>query len=188
MSNMCFSNLPINRLAYESTIFLIIAVLFIYITEIAYIQSKKSLRIPKVQSESVYRRRTDNTTANRKSTKWLRSTKHTHKTIDRVTRTPLKTVGELGCHGTVSSSCSTSGTRLRYVFPSFPINIFAYEIAIFITIAVLLIYRTELMVMVMVMVIWKLDLQLPMQSPLVLWVRLSISECGVNHHQSNKQT
>ena len=188
MSNMCFSNLPINRLAYESTIFLIIAVLFIYMTEIVYIQSKKSLRIPKVQSESVYRRRTDNTTANRKSTKWLRSTKHTHKTIDRVTRTPLKTVGELGCHGRVSSSCSTSGTRLRCVFPSFPINIFAYEIAIFITIAVLLIYRTELMVMVMVMVIWKLDLQLPMQSPLMLWVRLSISESGVKHHQSNKQT
>ena len=58
---MCFSNLPINRLAYESTIFLIIAVLFIYMTEIVYIQSKKSLRIPKGQSESVYRRRTDNT-------------------------------------------------------------------------------------------------------------------------------
>jgi hypothetical protein len=37
-------------------------------------------------------------------------------------------------------------------FPSFPINIFAYEIAIFITIAVLLIYRTELVVKVMVMV------------------------------------
>jgi hypothetical protein len=33
-----------------------------------------------------------------------RSTKHTHKTKDRVTRTPLKTGGEL-------SSCSTSGTR-----------------------------------------------------------------------------
>ena len=61
MSNTCFSNLPINRLAYESTIFLIIAVLFIYMTEIVYIQSKKSLRIPKGQSESVYRRRTDNT-------------------------------------------------------------------------------------------------------------------------------
>ena len=40
-----------------------------------------------------------------------RSTKHTHKTKDRVTRTPLKTEGELRCSGTVSSSCSTSGTR-----------------------------------------------------------------------------
>jgi hypothetical protein len=30
-------------------------------TEIVYIQRKKSLRIPKGQSESVYRRRTDNT-------------------------------------------------------------------------------------------------------------------------------
>ena len=40
-----------------------------------------------------------------------RSTKHTHKTKDRVTRTPLKSGGELRCSGRVSSSCSTSGTR-----------------------------------------------------------------------------
>ena len=36
-----------------------------------------------------------------------RSRKHTHKTKDRVTRTPLKTEGELRCSGRVSSSCST---------------------------------------------------------------------------------
>jgi hypothetical protein len=40
-----------------------------------------------------------------------RSTKHTHKTKDRVTRTPLKTGDEFMCSGRVSSSCSTSGTR-----------------------------------------------------------------------------
>ncbi len=40
-----------------------------------------------------------------------RSTKHTHKTKDRVTRTPLKIEGEISCSGSVSSSCSTSGTR-----------------------------------------------------------------------------
>ena len=54
------------------------------------------------------------------TTQWLkekvqkdkqRSTKHAYKTKDRVTRTPLKTGGELGCSGGVSSSCSTSGTR-----------------------------------------------------------------------------
>jgi hypothetical protein len=39
-----------------------------------------------------------------------RSTKHTHKTKDRLTRTPLKTGGELRCSGRGSSSCSTSGT------------------------------------------------------------------------------
>ena len=43
-----------------------------------------------------------------------RSTNHTHKTKDRVTRTPLKTEDELGCFGRVSSSCSTSGTRRMY--------------------------------------------------------------------------
>jgi hypothetical protein len=40
-----------------------------------------------------------------------RSTKHTYKTKDRVTRTPQKTGGELRCSRRVSSSCSTSGTR-----------------------------------------------------------------------------
>ena len=39
------------------------------------------------------------------------STKHTYKMKDRVTRTPLKTGGELRCSGRVSSSCSTSDTR-----------------------------------------------------------------------------
>ena len=40
-----------------------------------------------------------------------RSTKHTYKAKDRLTRTPLKTGGELRCSGRLSSSCSTSGTR-----------------------------------------------------------------------------
>ena len=40
-----------------------------------------------------------------------RSTKHTYKTKDGVTRTPLKTVGELRCSGRVNSSCSNSDTR-----------------------------------------------------------------------------
>jgi hypothetical protein len=57
------------------------------------------------------RRRTDNTMADRTSTKGQRSTEHTHKTKDRVTRTPLKIGGELRCLGRVSSSCSISGTR-----------------------------------------------------------------------------
>jgi hypothetical protein len=39
-----------------------------------------------------------------------RSTKHTYKAKDRVTRTPLKTGGELRCSESVSSSCSTSDT------------------------------------------------------------------------------
>jgi hypothetical protein len=40
-----------------------------------------------------------------------RSIKTTYKTKYRVTRTPIKTGGELGCSGRVSSSCSTSDTR-----------------------------------------------------------------------------
>jgi hypothetical protein len=37
-----------------------------------------------------------------------RSTKHTPRTKDRVTRTTLKSGGELRCSGKVGSSCSTS--------------------------------------------------------------------------------
>ena len=44
-----------------------------------------------------------------------RSTKHTHRTKDRATRTPLKTGDELRCSGRVSSSCSTSDTRRVYL-------------------------------------------------------------------------
>ena len=40
-----------------------------------------------------------------------RSTKHTHKTKDRGTRTAQKNEGELRCSGRVNSFCSTSGTR-----------------------------------------------------------------------------
>ena len=40
-----------------------------------------------------------------------RSTKHTYKTKDRLTRIPLKTRGELGYSVRISSSCSTNGTR-----------------------------------------------------------------------------
>ena len=40
-----------------------------------------------------------------------RSIKHTHKTKDRVTWTPLKTGGELGCSRMVSSSCFTGDIR-----------------------------------------------------------------------------
>ena len=39
------------------------------------------------------------------------STKHTRKIKDRVTRTPLKTGGELWCSERISSSCSTIDTR-----------------------------------------------------------------------------
>jgi hypothetical protein len=62
--------------------------------------------------ESAYRRRTDNTMAKSKITKdKQRYTKHTYKTKDQVTRTPLKSEGELMCFGRVNSSCSTSGTH-----------------------------------------------------------------------------
>ena len=70
-----------------------------------FICGKTSFKIPRGQSESVYRR-TDNT-------------KHAYKSKDRVTRTPLKTWGELRCSGRVSSSCSTSGTRrVAYMYLS----------------------------------------------------------------------
>jgi hypothetical protein len=58
-------------------------------------------------------------TKNRYTRKWShekvqkdkqRPKKHMHKTKDRVTRTPLKTGGRLGCSGRLRSYSSTSGT------------------------------------------------------------------------------
>ena len=49
--------------------------------------------------------------AKRKRTKGQRSTKHTYRTKNRVTRTPQITGGELKCSGVVGSFCSTRGTR-----------------------------------------------------------------------------
>ena len=40
----------------------------------------------------------------------------THKTKDRVTRTPLETGGELRCPGRVGSSCSTSDVRVAKLY------------------------------------------------------------------------
>jgi hypothetical protein len=67
-----------------------------------------------------YQRGNQNPYIEEQSTQWpkekvqkdkQRSTKHTYKTKDRVTRTPLKSGGELRCSGRVISSCSTSDTR-----------------------------------------------------------------------------
>ena len=76
-------------------------------TDSIYKYQKRSLKIPKGQSESVQHKGTKEQVQRDKQ----RSIKHTFITKDRVTRTPLKTEGELRCSGRVGSSCSTSGTR-----------------------------------------------------------------------------
>ena len=59
-----------------------------------------------------YRRRIDNTMTKKKVQKdKQRSTKHTYRTKDRITRKPLKTGSRLRCSGRVSSFCSTSDTH-----------------------------------------------------------------------------
>ena len=79
----------------------------------------KSLKIPKGYSESVNRRRTDNTMAKEKGQQDKQpSTKHRHKTKNRVTRTPLKTGCELWCSGRVGGSWSTSVTRRANLVPN----------------------------------------------------------------------
>jgi len=72
---------------------------------------KKSLKIPKGQSETYIEEQTTQWPKENVQKDKQRSTRHTYKTKDRVTRTPLKSGGELRCSGRVSSSCSTSGTR-----------------------------------------------------------------------------
>ena len=93
--------------------------------------TKKSLKIPKGGNQNPY-------IEEEQTTQWSkekiqkdkqRSTKHTYKTKDRVTRTPLKTGGELMCSGRVSSSCSTGGTRRFNLVtnPVIRIDLFAYS-------------------------------------------------------------
>ena len=66
----------------------------------------------KMEKNHCFVGKTDNTMAKRESTKGQTMIyKHTYKTKDRVTRTPLKTGGVLRCSERISSSCFTSGTR-----------------------------------------------------------------------------
>jgi len=74
------------------------------------------LKITKGQSESVSRRTTQwskeqHNGQKKKYNDKQRSTKHTYKPKNRVTRTPLNTGAELRWSWRVSSSCSTSDTR-----------------------------------------------------------------------------
>ena len=84
--------------------------IWLWVTQLGFY--KKSLKITKGGNQNPY-------IEEEQTTQWpkekvqedkQRSTKHTHKTKDRVTRTPLKTEGVFGCSGRISSSCSTSGT------------------------------------------------------------------------------
>ena len=78
-----------------------------------YQSRKTSLKIPKGGNQNPYieEEQTTQWPEEKEQKDKQRSTKHTHKTQDRVTRTPLKTGYELGCSGRVSSFCSTSDTR-----------------------------------------------------------------------------
>ena len=76
--------------------------------------TKKRLKIPKGGNQNLYIEEEQTTQCpKKKSTKGQTTIYkiYAYETKDRVTRTPLKTGGELMCSGRVSSSCSTSGTR-----------------------------------------------------------------------------
>ena len=73
---------------------------------------KKSLKIPRGNQNSYIEEEQTTQWPEEKGQKDKQlSTKHTHKTKDRATRTPLKSWGELRCSGRVGSSSSTSDTR-----------------------------------------------------------------------------
>jgi phage repressor protein C with HTH and peptisase S24 domain len=70
------------------------------------------LKIPKGGNQNLYIEEEQTTQWSKEKVQKdkQRSTKHTYKTTDRVTRTPLKTGGEIRCSRRVSSSSSTSET------------------------------------------------------------------------------
>ena len=87
--------------------------IFIVLKQQSAGRHKKSLKIPKGGNQNPYIEKEQTTQQPKEKAQQdkQRSTKHTHKTRDRVTRTPLKTEGELICSGRVSSSCLTSDIR-----------------------------------------------------------------------------
>ena len=75
---------------------------------------KKSLKIQKgqpIRIRTSKKNRKHNSQKKKVQKDKQQFTIHTHKTKDRVTRTPLNTGDELMCSGRVSSSCSTSDTH-----------------------------------------------------------------------------
>jgi hypothetical protein len=74
---------------------------------------KKSLKKPKGGNQNLYIKEEQTTQWPKEKVQKdkQRCTKHTHKTKERATRTPLKTGDELRCSGRVGSSCSTSDTN-----------------------------------------------------------------------------
>ena len=77
------------------------------------LECKKSLKIPKGANQNPCFEEVQTTqwTKEKGQKNIQRSTKHTYKTNDRVTRTSLKP----GCSGMVGSSCSTSDIRRIYL-------------------------------------------------------------------------
>jgi len=73
--------------------------------------NKKSLKIQMYQREVIRIRKSKKDRQHNGEKDKQRSTNHTHKTKDRVTRNPLQTGGELMWFVRVNSSCATSGTR-----------------------------------------------------------------------------
>jgi phage pi2 protein 07 len=71
---------------------------------------KKSLKIPKGQSEYPYIEEEQTTQWREEKVQKEKQRSTKDKTKDRIIRTPLKTGVELRCCGWVSSSCSTSYT------------------------------------------------------------------------------
>jgi hypothetical protein len=83
------------------------------------LSSKTSLKIPKGGNQNPY--------IEEQTTQWpkekvqkdkQRSTKHTHKTKDRVTQTPLKTGGEPRCSGTTRTDPKITNTFSANLQPS----------------------------------------------------------------------
>ena len=81
-----------------------------YVVDYKILNLKKNLKIPKglIRNHISKKKQHNGKKVQRDK---QRSTKHTYKAKDRVTRTPLKTGGELRCSRTVNSSCSNSDTR-----------------------------------------------------------------------------
>ena len=93
--------------------------------------SKNSLKIPKRYQNPQIEEQENIMAKRRGQNDKQRSTKYTHKTKDRVTRTPLKTGDELRCSGRVRSSCSTSEVSILLGLQS--MSLFVHVLPVIVT-------------------------------------------------------
>ena len=100
------------RIQQMHILFLLVIYIFaLFLLRCLYLERRRVWRYQSCNQNPYIKEQTTQWPKQKVQSDKQRYTKHTYKTKVRVTRTPLKTGGVLGCFGRESRSCSTSDTR-----------------------------------------------------------------------------